>query len=402
MLTPLPDTPERAQSELALLVALFPPLTAIRGAGSPDVEWVYTRARVLCQDMVDSPQRFAVLAGLHLFYISRGELKTAHELGGQLLPLAQHLHDPILVPAAHIRYGVSAWFLGDFRVAQTHFETAWTLYRSQAPQDPTFWSELDPVSCGRFLALTLLCLGYPDQAQQQSLETLALAQELGYPLSQMVGLLSRVEIHELRGELQVALEYAERAMTLGQEHGFAQYSTRAVLARGRIIIVLGQLDEGVRQMQKGLAAWRSTGMEVGLSYHLARLAEAHGARGQTAAGFRVLSEAQDCVKRTGERAYESELYRLRGELTLQAGAEKPESEAQHEVEADFHRALEIARHQGAKRFELSATMSLARLCQHQDKRRDAYDLLAPVYGWFTEGFDTADLKDAKALLEELS
>ncbi len=143
-------------------------------------------------------------------------------------------------------------------------------------------------------------------------------------------------------------------------------------------------------------------MEVGLPVHLAQLAEAYGVMGQTAAGFCVLSEAQDFVERTGERAWESELYRLKGELTLHAGPEKPEPEAQNEVEADFQRALQIARHQAAKPFELRSAISLSRLWQSQSKHDEAPELLAPMYNWFTEGFETSDLREVKALLDELS
>jgi predicted ATPase len=171
--------------------------------------------------------------------------------------------------------------------------------------------------------------------------------------------------------------------------------------------------EGTEQIQQGLAAWRATGAGFSQTYFLALLAEACGSLGKPSDGLTVLDEALMLVDKTGERSYEAELYRLKGELLLQqstsvgvllaapiVGRASPAPTA--EAETCFHQALDIARRQQAKSLELRAAMSLSRLWQQQGKRAEALELLAPIYGWFTEGFDTADLKEAKTLLEELS
>jgi predicted ATPase len=203
--------------------------------------------------------------------------------------------------------------------------------------------------------------------------------------------------NQLRREVHAAQERVETAISLATEQGFPYWVALGSLLRGWVLVQQGQAQEGIEQINQGLRAWRATGAEIGRSYFLALLAEAYGTMGQPEAGLTVLTEALTHVDKTGERWYEPELYRLKGELLLQQN-----SDNQTEAESCFHHALEIARTQQAKSFELRTATSLARLWQIQGKRQEAHDLLAPVYHWFTEGFDTADLKDAKALLEELA
>jgi predicted ATPase len=204
--------------------------------------------------------------------------------------------------------------------------------------------------------------------------------------------------HQFRCEGRVVQERAEAAIRLAQEQGFPYCRAFSSILRGWALLAhQGQAMEGIEQMHQGLRAYRATGAETLRPYWLALLAEAHGIMGQPAAGLTVLAEALALVDTTGERWYEPELYRLKGALLIQQSLDN-----QVEAEACFHKSLDIARHQQAKSFELRTATSLARLWQQQGKRQEAHDLLAPVYHWFTEGFDTADLKDAKALLDELS
>jgi predicted ATPase len=174
------------------------------------------------------------------------------------------------------------------------------------------------------------------------------------------------------------------------------------MLQGWALAEQGQAEEGIVQMRHGLAASQAIGTELQRSYWLALLAEAYGKAGQAEAGLAALTEALTVVDKSGERSYEAELYRLKGALTLQSQVPGPKSQVQKEAEACFHKALDIARHQQAKSLELRAAMSLSQLWQQQGKKTEAYNLLAPVYNWFTEGFDTKDLQEAKALLEELS
>jgi predicted ATPase len=203
--------------------------------------------------------------------------------------------------------------------------------------------------------------------------------------------------HQFRHELRVAQECAEAAIHLAKEQGFSYWMAVGSLMRGWALAHQGHAQEGIEQINQGMMDYRATGAEIARPYWLALLAEAYGIMGQPEAGLMVLAKALTLVDTTGERVWEPELYRLKGELLLQQNAAN-----QAEGESCFHHALDITRNQQAKSFELRTATSLARLWKSQGKRQEAYDLLAPVYHWFTEGFDTADLKDAKALLDELA
>jgi predicted ATPase len=203
--------------------------------------------------------------------------------------------------------------------------------------------------------------------------------------------------HQLRREVCAAQERVEAAMKLAQEQGFPFWVAFGAILRGWALAHQGQAQEGIEQLHQGLIAFRATGAELHRPYYLALLAEVHGTIGQPDAGLTVLTEAQTFAETTGERWYEAELFRLKGELLLQQS-----SSNQTEAESCFHQAMAIAQNQQAKSWELRTATSLARLWQQQGKRQEAHDLLAPVYHWFTEGFDTADLKDAKALVDALS
>ena len=223
-----------------------------------------------------------------------------------------------------------------------------------------------------------------------------MAHALARPYDLADVLLHSVYLHSHRGEWQTAQTHAEAALALATEHGFAFYEARGALYRGAVLAAQGQGEEGIAQMCQGLAALRATGSVVSMSGHLAQLAEAYGQVAHVDEGMHLLAEALAMVDTTGERHTEAELHRLHGELLLRQTI--PDALA---AEACFQRALDIARRQQAKSWELRAAMSLSRLWLHQGKRAAAHELLAPIYDWFTEGFDTADLQDAKALLAEL-
>jgi predicted ATPase len=252
------------------------------------------------------------------------------------------------------------------------------------------------VICHIHAAWALWYLGYPDQGLARSHETLRLAQQSAHPYSLTYVLGYTAQLHQYRREGRFAQEYAEAAIRLATDQGFPQQKAIGMLHRAWALVYQGQVREGVQQLTQGLSAFRATGAELAVPYYLALLAEAQGTTGEPKAGLAGLTEALTLVDTTGERWYDSEIYRLKGELLLQQS-----SDNQAEAEACFHKALVIARNQQAKSFELRIATSLARLWQQQGKRQEAQDLLAPAYGWFTEGFDTADLQEAKALLEAL-
>jgi predicted ATPase len=261
------------------------------------------------------------------------------------------------------------------------------------------------VACRAYAALTLWWLGYPDQALQRSHEALTLARELVHPLSLATALFFAAWLHHFRREWPRTQEWAEAAIALSAEQGFALFVAGGTIFRGWALaarspapgVGQGQVEEGMAQLHQGLAAWRATGAAVLRPYGLALLAAASAQVGQREEALTLLAEALAVANDTGERRWEAELHRLKGELLLALSAESGD-----EVETCFRHALDIARQQQAKSLELRAAMSLSRLWQRQGKRAEAYNMLAPIYGWFTEGFDTADLQEAKALLEVLA
>jgi predicted ATPase len=247
-----------------------------------------------------------------------------------------------------------------------------------------------------YMVRPLWLLGYPDQALQQSQKALSMAQELAHPFSLTYALTFAALGHQFRREVHATHRQAEAACVLAGEQGIALFLALGMILQGWALAAQGQSDAGIVQMCEGMAACQTTGAEADRPYYLALVGEAYGRGRRYDEGLAMLEEALALVDQSEERYWEAEIHRLKGELLLARSAEH-----QVEAEACVQKALEVARRQGAKSLELRAAMSLSRLWLHQGKRTEAYELLAPIYRWFTEGFDTADLQEAKALLEEL-
>jgi predicted ATPase len=398
ILKTLPDTSERTQQELDFQITLGPALMSTKGFTAPEVERTYMRAHELCQQVEEAPQLLPTLWGLWRFYAQRGELQTALELGKQILTLAQRVRDPALLLQGHHAVGPTLFYMGELASAHAHLAQGIALYDPQQHRSSLLYGGHDPgVCCQDYAAFTLWVLGYPDQAREQSDEALRLAQELAHPFTLGNALIFAALLHQFRREGQAAQAQAEAAVTLCREHGFEEWVVYGRILRGWALIAQRRAEEGIAQMYEGLRAWGTMGVELYRTYQLAQLAEAYGKVEQADQGLRVLGEALAVVHNTGRRFYQAELYRIKGELLLARAAEH-----HAEVETCFRQALDVARRQEAKSLELRAGMSLSRLWQQQGKRDEARKLLAPVYGWFTEGFDTADLQEAKALLNEWS
>ncbi len=396
VLKTLRDTLKRAQLELDLQINLGPVLMATKGFTAPEVEVAYARARELCQQVGDTPQLFPVLHGLWRFYNARGEFQTARELGEQLVALAHRVCDSALLLEAHRALGQTTFWLGEMALSRAHMEQGMAFYDFQQHRSHTMMYGQDPgVVCQSFAAWALWMLGYPDQARQRIDEALTLAQELAHPFSLVYALTCAAIVHGFRREGRAIQKRAEEVMTLSREHGFPFWVTWGTILQGWALATQGQEAAGTTQIRQGLAAYQATGTEVFRPAYLVVLAEAYSHMGQIGEGLSVLAEALALVYRTGERWWEAELYRLKGELLLGRSAED-----HPEAEACFRQALDIARRQQARSLELRAALSLSRLWQQQGKRAEVRELLAPIYGWFTEGFDTVDLQEAKALLDE--
>ena len=399
----LPATPERVQQELTLWLSLGTPLLMIKGHTAPEAEQAYIRAQELAERLGDSPQRFSVILGLWRVCLNQARLQTAHELAQQCFTLAQRMPNPALLQEAHVMLGATLFYLGEFVSARANLEPGITLYKAHRSPSLAFSRVLDPgVVCLATVAWTLWTLGYPDQALTRSHEALELAQQLSHPYSLGFALHFAAEIHQYRREISLVQKLAEAAIALAREHGFMRYLGGGMSWRGWALAEQGRAEEGIEQLHQGLTTWRTMGGALGLPYILARLAEAQGKGGQVEAGLRALDEAFVIVQQYGECHYQAELHRLKGELLLRRSAEsRAASLPAPEVEACFGQALATARYQHAKSLELRAAMSLGRLWQTQGKHAEARRLLAESYGWFTEGFDTPDLQEAKALLDVL-
>jgi predicted ATPase len=400
VLKTLPDTPERTQQELDLTLGLGTSLVVIKGWADPDVERVYAQAHELCRRGGETSRLFPTLFGLYSFANVRAQYQTAKGWGEQLLALANHQQDPVLLVQAHRALGDTLYWLGELTPARAHLEQGLAFYDRQLHGSYVLQYGEDPgVICLSFLGYLLWFLGYPDQALERVHEALLLAQELSHPFSLSRALLAAIRVHRFRREGQANHDRVERLIALSTEQGFLLRAAAGTIEQGRMLVDRGEAAEGIRQIQQGLASARATGSAFARAYHLGSIAEAYGKLGQAEAGLQTLAEALAVVQTDEEHFYEAELYRLKGEFLLaQAGTRCRFAVA----EECFLQALSTSRHQKAKLLELRAAISLSRLWQQLGKRAEAYELLAPIYGWFTEGFDTADLQEAKALLDEWS
>jgi predicted ATPase/class 3 adenylate cyclase len=395
LLTSTPDSPGRIQQELGLQMALGGALMAIKGYAALEVGGAFDRALELCRQIGETPPLFPVLGGLAAFNLIRGELRKERELVEQLLRLAQNRQTPELLQAAHYGMGEVLFHMGELPESREHLEQAIALYDPQKRRLRAFH---DPGVAGLALAaLTLGALGYRDQALRRIIESLTLARELSHPFSLAFALACAAGFYQSLREVEKTQEQAEVLITLSHEQGFALWEAIGVTFRGWALAKQGRKEEGIAQIRQGLAATLATGAKIYEPCFFPLLAEACGEARQPEEGLTALAELFDVASRTGYAAHEPEWYRLNGELLLM----QDESSAL-QVESCFQRAIEIARKQSAKSCELRATMSLARLLASKGRREEAHDMLAEIYNWFTEGFDTPDLKDARVLLGELS
>jgi predicted ATPase/class 3 adenylate cyclase len=398
LLQTLPDSPERIQRELPLQLALGPVLSATKGWAAPEVERAYTRARGLCERLGETPESFWVLFGLYAVHFVRGEMRPAYDLAEQLLWRAQCADDPMLLMFAHLALGFTTYQMGELLLARQHLEMAISLYdrerhRQLAVRRNTVDSE---VQCLGYLAYTLWTLGYPDQALKRANEAVGLAQALCQPFSLVFAEQNTGFLHLYRREARAAQENGETVIALCAEHGFTELLAFATVLRGAAMANQERFEEGIAQIQEGLAPLRASGSALARPTLLTQLAQAYMETGRLDEGLRALAEALAAGEENQDHQDEPERHRVKGELLLRR-SDSNAAEAQN----CFERAIEIARKQSAKSWELRATTSLAQLLSKQGHHDEARTMLACIYGWFTEGFDTADLKDAKALLTEL-
>jgi predicted ATPase len=396
LLATLPESSERSRHELTLQLALGELLRTTQGVGAPVVRDVYTRASTLAQQVGETSQLVRVLWGLSQFHMTWGQMATADALTQQLLELVHHQPDTGFTAEVYFVLGTMAFYRGDFLAARSHLEHSCHLADTVPSPAPLLRGGFVRGVTGRImLARVLWTLGYDDQARQLSQEALTLARQEDHIPTLAYAEYFVAIVCQCRRDVTATQAQVDALLALAAEHRLALRAEQGRLLQGWVLAMQDGVAAGVAHLRQALAS-PDVGPESQRSYWLAALAEAYGQAGQPQAGLQVLAEAVTLMATTEARWWEAEVSRLQGELLRHL----PSPDIPR-AEAAFRRALEVARRQQAKALELRAALSLARLWQQEGKRTEAGALLAPIYGWFTEGLDTADLQEAKALLEAL-
>ena len=391
----LPDTPERQRQELDLRSGLGAVLLAVKGYAAPETGHASARARELWEQLGSPSEFLRVPFGQSRFHAMRGEYDLALRLDEDLLRLSRQRNDSGGLVLGHTSAGNNLWFVGRFASSRSHLEEVLALYDPISHRSLVHQAGYHPqLASQAILGIVLYCLGYPEQASAWSSAAIAEARSLAHPPSLASSLVLGAFPPLLGGDDSVLGERAEQLVAVTTEQGFAFWGAAGTVYRGWVKVKNGDVAEGISLLRSGSSAYRATGADTAVPYFLALLARACKIAGQVQEAVTRLDDALQIVERTGERWFAAELNRHKGQLLLRQG----HTEAAEEL---YCKALSIAREQEAKLWQLRAAASLARLRRDQGRPAEARDLLAPVYGWFTEGFDTADLKEAKALLDEL-
>jgi predicted ATPase len=392
-----PECNERHERELQLLTALGPTIMNTKGHARDEVVAVYTRARDLCRLLGDTPHLAPVLQGLRMLYMLRAELQPAWEAARELFRLGEGSQDTGHRLEGYRAVGVMRFYAGEFSAACEDLDKGIDLYDAEEHASHAFRYEQDPgQTCLSYAARALWILGYPDQAMERVERAVLVAEATSHGASMVEAMTWRTEAALFRRELQLAWDRAAATLELAVEHGLSFWTATVTILQGAASAGLGRQAEGISQIQDGIAQLKETGDKLFRPYHLELLAQAFGQAGQIDRGLAALDEAMKRSRGAGLPYWDAAFLRRKGELLLALNG------SDTAAEACFREAIEIAQGQQARSLELRAATSLARLWADQGKRAQARDLLAPVYGWFTEGFDTADLMDAEALLEELA
>ena len=397
LLEDLPDSGWRSKQELDLLLALGIAWQGTLGAQQPEVEDVLTKARDLCQKVGNTNQMVQVLGGLVVLYYVRGKHHRAQELAEEGLALAEKANDPLLIMFCHWYLGFIFFCFGDYLNALKHLHDVLDSYEANKHHHPLVLLRGSDAGLGA-MAYAVCCLwslGYPDQALKQSKDVMALARELGHPFSLAdVLCFAGCLFHEMRRDGESLAADSEELMQIAKERNLAGWFATGMRYQGIAFILQGKIQEGANQVRKGISAMQFENIWIYSSGTLASLAEIQIKAGYLDEASATLDEAFAMVEKTDECYWKSELYRLKGELLLKEGDDI-------KAEVSYQKAIEIARKQSAKSLELRAVMSLCRLWEKQGNKTEARQMLAEIYNWFTEGFDTPDLIEAKELYQEL-
>jgi predicted ATPase len=396
LLASLPATPEREHRELDLWLDIGQLMIATQGYAAAEVEHAHARARELAVRVGSQSELFTALSGLWAFSIVRAHKEAARALGEEMFEIAQRSNDRALLMRSHFALGDNLLWFPDLLSARSHLEQAIRLYGLEGKASTKLVATELGVFNQTFLGQVLWYMGYPDQAWKACHEAVLLGSRLLDPASLCEALSFAAWIRQYRREPRLCRELAERNIALCTEYGLAFFLAQSIILRGWALAQGGEVGEAVVQIRQGIKAYRATGAELEVPYWLKLLAEACLRAGRIGEGLAAIEDAVARASDTDLRFCEAELLRLKGELLLVQNSAQA-----HEAQDCFRRALDIARHQSGKSLELRTAVGLAGLLAKQGRRDEARAMLAEIYGWFTEGFDTRDLKDAKALLDEL-
>jgi predicted ATPase len=388
----LSDPRERAERELDLQMALGAALYAAKAYGHPDIGPAYARAWELCRQLGNLSWEVTALRGLERHHTNLLQMQKAQHFAEEAMRVAERLDDAARLVGAHMSLGVVLYFQGKLEPALAHFRQGFDLFNPKM-QFPDWPGSHPGVACQLWPALISWMLGYPDRSLEELRAAVRSAETLGHPVTLAYTLSHGAFVHIFRYEPPAAADYAGRALKIGEEHRIAQFHAGALCANGWALGASGESEKGLAQIGQGV-----DGYSLGANQHvlLALQADAQLASGKPEAALASVAAGLEVVEKMGGAPLEAELYRLRGEALL-AGAG-----TLNEAETAMQQSVDVARRQNAKSWELRAVTSLARLWAGQGRQSEARDLLAPVYAWFTEGLDTADLKQAKTLLDQLT
>ena len=404
LITKLPPTPASRRKEIKLQAALIPTLAHVKGHASPETKSAVEKARLLIEQaeaLGEPPEDplllISVLVGFWVTKYAAFDGNAMYELAEQCLAIAKKQPTTPPLVLGHRMMGLSLMCTGDVVGGRAHLDRAIELYNpvEDRPLVNRFATD-SLVASLSFRSVALWLLGYPNAARADNNHALEYARKIRHAGSLMTALVYGPLVHAQCGDYAVAKAEAEELAALSEEKGAAIWKAAALVLRGYILALMCEASEATRVLTSAIIAMQSTGATMWLPLHLAYLSKANAELGQFDDAQQCLGEAMSAIERTKDKWFEAEVYRRAGEVALLTS--RPD---QAKAEAYFEHALDVSRAQQAKSLELRASMSLARLWRGQGKAEQARELLAPVYGWFTEGFETLDLKEAKALLEEL-
>ncbi|MGH7821678.1 MAG: tetratricopeptide repeat protein [Candidatus Binatia bacterium] len=394
----MPDTRERDRRELRVRIAAGVSVVVVKGWPALEAKEAFARARSLCGSVGELSDVSRSIFGLGAFHVNHGAHRTALALGEELLALAERSQDSGVRLVAHSLCGIASFWLAEFALARGHLDRGIALYDTVEHAPLRFLYGADRgVVCLTYAGWALWFLGYPDQALKTASEAIELARVLSHPFSLAYALSLGSWVRQLRREAEAARDLADAAISVSTEHGFPFLLWIATFRRGWALAMQGDETQGVAEIRDGLGSRRGAGGQIEMLRALCMLADIHVRAGRAEDGREVFARAVEMARDTDQRCYDPELRRLEGELVLSSALDDGAA-----AEACFREAVAIARSQSAKSLELRAATSLARLLEREGRVQEARSMLRNIYSWFTEGFDTADLKDAKRLLDELS